>query len=93
MRSDLRRRAKLLKKGDDAALHQIDVEELKQVCKGKPSILVIGTGPCAAAMLTAKAEEFLLRNGITYEVSSSQEAVATYNAVKGRKAALIHLAC
>ncbi len=70
---------------------QIGRDELKEVCKGNPSILIIGTGYDGAAALTPDGEEFLLKRGITYETLSTAEAVSTYNAIKGRKAALMHL--
>ncbi len=86
------RRAKA-RKHSVGSTHQIDVDELRRVCRGKPSILIIGTGHCGTATLTEEAEQFLFRRGITFETLSSAEAVKTYNAIKGRKAALIHLAC
>jgi glucokinase len=70
---------------------QFDPAELKFVSQGNPSILIIGTGHDGAAVLTAEGEDFLLKRGITYETSPTPEAVSTYNAIKGRKAALIHL--
>ena len=63
----------------------------KEVCKGNPSILILGTGHDGAAALTPEGEEFLLKRGITYESLPTPEAVSTYNAIKGRKAALMHL--
>jgi len=85
------RRAKVCPTGAADTPEQIGRAELKEVCKGKPSILIIGTGHDGAAALTPEGEEFLLKRGITYETLSTPEAVGTYNAIKGRKAALIHL--
>ena len=85
------RRAKLLKKLHSPSPHAIDCEELQQVCKGKPSVLIVGAA--CGAVLTPRAEEFLQRRGVTYELLSPGDAVSAYNAIKGRKAVLIHLPC
>jgi glucokinase len=71
--------------------HQIDRKDVKSVCSGKPSIVIIGTGHCGGAALTEKAEEFLVRHGVSYDVLPTGEAVSIYNAIKGNKAALIHV--
>jgi len=86
------RRAKVRDKTQILSPQHIGLTELKSVCKGRPSILIIGTGHAGTASLTKEAEDFLLRRGITYEMLPTPEAVKTYNAVKGRKAALIHVA-
>jgi len=85
------RRSKLHADGTGRPLDQIAAEELKGVCKDQPSILVIGTGFRGAATLTDDGEHFLRKRGITYEMLPSTEAAETYNAIKGRKAALIHV--
>lgn len=69
----------------------IDTPELKMACKGVPSILLIGTNPQSAETLSESGEEYLRNKGITYELSSPREAVDTYNAIKGRKALLLHV--
>lgn len=76
----------------EAGPNVIDAAQLKVVCKGKPSILIIGTGQKQPATLTADAENFLRHRGVTYEVLSTTEAVAAYNAIKGRKALLLRIA-
>jgi glucokinase len=85
------RRLKARKAGTTETPQQVGRDELKEICKGNPSILIIGSGHEGAASLTSEGENFLLRHGITYETLPTPEAVSTYNAVKGRKAALIHL--
>jgi hypothetical protein len=85
------RRAKVFPAGAAATPEQFGRDELKAVCKANPSILIIGTGQDGSAALTPDGEEFLLKRGITYELLGTPEAVSTYNAIKGRKAALMHL--
>ena len=72
-------------------MRYIHADELQGVCKGRPSILVIGVGFRDIATLTDDAERFLRKRGITYELLPSNEAAETYNAIRGRKAALIHV--
>lgn len=79
-------------KDSPAVPEQIGVDELRRVCRGRPSILILGTGHNTTAALTEEAEQFLFRRGITFETLPTPEAIKTYNAIKGRKAALIHLA-
>lgn len=86
-------RAKIHHDGEPGNVHQVDVAELKAVCKDRPSILIIGTGHCRSITLSEDAEQFLLRRGVTYELLPSADAASAYNTIKGRKAALLHVTC
>jgi len=86
-------RSKIRCEGEPPNVHQVDVAELKAVCKDRPSILIIGTGHCRSVTLSEDAEQFLLRRGVTYELLPSADAAAAYNTIKGRKAALLHVTC
>ena len=89
-----------VKKRDKAAVkqqygtsHKIGPMELEQVCKGHPQFLVVGMGHTGMAGLTPDGEEFLNERGIAFRSLPSQEAIATFNRAKGRKAAVIHAKC
>jgi glucokinase len=69
----------------------VEPADLKRVCKGDPSILIIGTGGNGTVVLSDDAEEFLRKRGIVYEPLPNREAADAYNVIRGRKAALIHL--
>lgn len=86
-------RSKAHPDGADRNVHHVEAEELKAICKGRPSILIIGTGDCRTVTLTPEAEQFLLRRGVTYELLPSPDAASAYNTIKGRKAALLHVTC
>ena len=85
------RRAKTLRKVGIECSETVDAAELKIVCKGKPSVLVVGTGQKGQLTLTDDARQFLHKRRITCDTIPTADAVATYNALKGRKAALIHV--
>ena len=86
-------RSKIRHAGQPSNVHQIDADELKAVCKDRPSILIIGTGHCRTVTLSDDAEQFLRRRGVTYELLPSSDAAGAYNTIKGRKAALLHVTC
>ena len=73
--------------------HKIGPEELEKVCKGRPEIVIIGTGHSAMACLTTKGEKFLNERGIRFELWPTPQALRAYNRASGRKAALIHVTC
>ena len=72
---------------------QVDAEELKRVCKGKPKALIIGAGHNGAAELLPEGEQFLRERGIEFKVLPSPEAASAYNACPDRKALLLHVTC
>jgi glucokinase len=86
-------RSKARRNGTPMSVHHVDADELRSVCKGRPSILIIGTGHCRTVTLSDDGEQFLRRRGVTYEILPSADAVAAYNTIKGRKAALLHVSC
>lgn len=87
----VRRRRKLLDAAKVESSDSIGPRELELVCKGRPSVLIVGTGFGKPAELTEEAREFLRQRGIAWEVLSTAKAVTCYNATVGRKAALLHV--
>jgi len=67
---------------------QLGAEELDRVCKGGPCVLILGTALKENEILSAQAERFLLKRGVTYEILPIEQAAVAYNATKGRKAML-----
>jgi hypothetical protein len=73
--------------------HSIGPDELRKACKGKPDLLVIGTGQEGGAALTREGKGFLKQRGIRFKALRTPAATREYNKAKGRKAALIHVTC
>jgi len=73
--------------------HWIGPEELEQLLKGAPELLVIGTGQSGSAELTAEGAEFLRGRGIRFEAVPTPKAIEAYNHAQGRKAPLLHVTC
>lgn len=85
------RRDKALRKAGIEGPETIGAAELKIICKGQPSTLIVGTGQNGQPTLTDEARQFLRKRHITCETLPAADAVVAYNALKGRKAALIRV--
>ena len=84
------KRSKALRKAGIEASPSVGADELKVVCKGRPSVLVVGTGQNGQLVVTDEGRQFLHKRRITCELLPTGESLAAYNALKGSKAALIH---
>lgn len=76
--------------------HNLHMEDLQEVIKRKPDILIIGTGYNGAMRVPANLITELEEKGIKVIVKRSREAVNEYNTrAKERKrvAAVLHLTC
>jgi len=73
--------------------HMVDAEELKAVCKGKPKLLIIGTGFQEMIRLTDDAKGFLRSSKADWRVLPTPEAADLYNRTSGKKALLLHVTC
>jgi len=89
----LKRRDKAAVKRVYGSSHSIGPEELQKVCKGKPQVLIIGTGQEGTAALTDDGKQFLKERGIRVKAARTPAAIRAYNQANGRKAALIHVTC
>lgn len=69
----------------------IDVETLKRLCKVNPSILLVGVGFEKKLSLEEDCQKFLHKRGVTFETMPTADLPAAYNALKGRKAAIVCL--
>ncbi len=76
--------------------HAIKKEEVEELVKTGPDVLIIGTGTDSKAKLTPDAQSYLQGTKVESLVTSSREAVDRLNklAAEGKHpAALIHITC
>jgi glucokinase len=89
----LRKRRKSRLRKAYGTSHVVDAEELKQVCKGNPGLLIVGSGFQNMVRLTDDAKEFLRSAKADWRLVATPEAVELYNGATGRKALLLHVTC
>lgn len=87
----VKKRRKVLKLDGEGLPGRIDPDELQRVCKGRPNVLIIGSGYGDPVELSDDGREFLRQRGIAFEVLPTADAVNSYNATEGRKAALLRV--
>ncbi len=76
--------------------HLLNPEDLEEVIRIKPAILVVGCGAYGVMKISEEAEEMLRRNGIELEAHNTADAVKRFNelAEQGQNvAAALHLTC
>jgi hypothetical protein len=76
--------------------HEIKRQELEQLSRGQPEIIVVGTGTDGAAHITTEAEDWAKSNDVTLLVQPSYDAIVRLNELAEQKkkvAALIHITC
>ncbi|WP_457549177.1 Mth938-like domain-containing protein [Archaeoglobus sp.] len=76
--------------------HRVQVEDVEDILKLRPEIVVIGTGYYGVVKVDRDVIEKLKNEGIDVICEESREAVETYNRLleEGKKVALaIHLTC
>jgi len=76
--------------------HAIKREEIEELVKSTPDVLIVGTGTDGKATLNTDADAFLKGSGVESVVVPSQEAVDKYNELSAQDkhpAALIHITC
>ena len=74
-------------------VHKIGIAELERVCKGRPEHLVICMGRSGRLTLEKEGAQFLRERRVSWELLRAADAVKAFNRLKGRKAAIIHVAC
>ena len=67
----------------------IGPDELRKVCKGRPAVLFLGTGPGGRPGLARAAAAYAKERGIEVRSAPTAEAARAYNACPRRKAALL----
>ena len=76
--------------------HAIKRDEIEELVKAAPDVLIVGTGTDGIAKLKPDADAFLKGSGVESVVIPSQEAVDKFNelSIQGKHpAALIHITC
>ena len=77
--------------------HKLSIEDLEEVLKERPQILIIGTGYSGLMKVPEEVKERLNSLGIKVIVEPTREACRTYNAImksEGKKViAALHLTC
>ena len=76
--------------------HTIKREEIEELVKAAPDVLIVGTGTDGIAKLNPDTDAFLKDSGVESVVVTSQEAVDRFNELSAqgkRPAALIHITC
>ncbi len=75
--------------------HQIHIEDLKDVLKVKPEVLVVGTGYSGLMTIPPVTRKYVESEGIEIISQKTKEACETFNRlIKSRKVvAALHLTC
>jgi hypothetical protein len=74
--------------------HLLHKEDLGEVLKDNPEILVIGQGNMGAMSVPQKLIDELRAQGIEVITAKTEKAVDTYNELKGKRViAALHLTC
>jgi len=75
--------------------HQLTTEDLKQVLKEKPEVLVVGTGYAGLMKVLPETREYLKSEGIQLIAEKTRKACEIYNQLSKYKRviAALHLTC
>jgi len=76
--------------------HELHPEDLQEILKASPKVLIVGTGYYGAMRITPEAEQTLAKAGIQLIARKTKEACQLYNKLAGegkQVAAALHLTC
>lgn len=74
--------------------HKLCIDDIKDIIKEKPEVLVVGTGYHGLMKVLPKAEKRLNSEGIKVIAQRTRKACKTYNGLKSNKVvAAFHLTC
>jgi hypothetical protein len=76
--------------------HSLQIDDLKEVLKEEPEVLIVGTGRWGLMKVPAETRNHVESKGIELIAQSTKEACETYNRFKqsGKKVvAALHLSC
>jgi hypothetical protein len=90
---EVKRRKQKIAKEIYGTSHKIGPAELKQICKGSPKKVFIGTGQSGTVELTPEGREFLEEHGVEFFAAPTPDVIGAYNKFTKSKAALIHVTC
>lgn len=76
--------------------HSLHIEDLDQVLKARPELLIIGTGYYGRMRVPAETRQYLAEQGITVTQANTRDAVTEFNERQkeyARIVAALHLTC
>ncbi|MDI6807130.1 MAG: MTH938/NDUFAF3 family protein [Candidatus Aenigmarchaeota archaeon] len=75
--------------------HEVCVQDIKEVVKARPELLIIGTGASGYVVVKEETEKFLASNKIELIAKPTQDACKLYNDLSESKrvVAALHLTC
>ena len=90
----VKKRKKKLSKAASGSAHQVAAEEIAASLHPDAGLtLVVGTGQYGVLELTDEARRYLDAHGVHVDLAPTPEAIRRFNALDGRKGALIHVTC
>ncbi len=81
------------KRGLQKGTHIVCLEETEPLFKGKPKVIVIGTGQSGVAEIEPEVTEKARDLGIKIIEAPTPIAIKKFNGIKEKKAGLFHLTC
>ena len=75
--------------------HALHVEDIESVVKGKPEVLVVGTGKYGVLNVSAQTRAYIESHGIELIIEPTDKACEFYNKISRTKKAVaaLHLTC
>ena len=75
--------------------HRLDIEDIKEVLKVKPEVLVVGTGTSGLVEIPEETEKHIRSKGIRLIAQRTEEAYKTFNELSKSKKVIgaFHLTC
>ncbi|MEM1689081.1 MAG: Mth938-like domain-containing protein [Candidatus Hadarchaeales archaeon] len=75
--------------------HRLDVDDLEEILKFQPAVLIVGTGYSGCMEIPDSTKRYLEMKGIRLIEAKTGEAVKLYNSLseKEKVAAALHLTC
>lgn len=76
--------------------HSLAIEDLEQVLRGKPQVLVVGTGYYGRMQIPAKTRQYLQDQGVALREAKTREAILEFNELQKECASIVaalHLTC
>ncbi|MCC7494259.1 MAG: ROK family protein [Fimbriimonadaceae bacterium] len=88
---EVKKRKKKLSRSITGSAHRVSQAEVEYLGRGRPAVLVIGSGHCEQLTLTPEAAAWLEVQQIRVELLPTPQAAAAYTRAAGRKALLLHV--
>jgi hypothetical protein len=75
--------------------HRLDLEDIQEILKDKPQVLIIGTGYSGLMKVSSKTKEYLEAEGVKTIVEETRKAYQSYNKLckEAKVVAALHLTC